>query len=184
MLRPMRVLLLAALASACGEWKPPTGSEGRLEVAWQGKEPGRISGGADARWCKLRRVLEIQTVRGDTGIAFALYPGKSLVPGVYRVLDPVRAESLPPAAGIAVRWLGKNVVQGFQGDSGRVDLERSGSGRLSGKVQAHARSVVDTQRIVLTGTFRDVAVRQDSAGCAPPSVPTDEDADPPESGVN
>jgi hypothetical protein len=176
-------LLLTSIIGACGDGKSRTGSEGHLEVAWQGKEPGRISGKADAGWCSLRQVLEIQTVQGDTGIALALYPGKSLVPGAYRVLDPGKAESLPPAAGVAVRWLGKSVIQGFQGDSGRVDLERSGSGLLSGRVQAHAHSVVDTQRIVLTGTFRDVAVRPDSLGCAPPE-PADEDADPADTGVH
>jgi len=176
------VLLLVSATGAC---QPPSRSpaNGHLEATWEGKEPGRISGVATAGWCALRSVLEIQTVRGDTGIALALYPGKGLAPGAYRVLDPVKAESLPPAAGVAVRWLSKSVIQGFQGESGRVDLERSPSGLLSGRVRAHARSVVDTQRIVLTGAFRDVAVHPDSLGCAP-AVPPDEDAAAADTGVH
>lgn len=176
-------LLLASTVGACRERPSRPPSEGHLEVVWEGREPGRISGGASAGWCALGRVLEIQTVQGDTGIALALYPGKALVPGVYRVLDPIKAESLPPAAGIAVRWLAKSVIQGFQGDSGQVNLERSRSGLLSGRVRAHAHSVVDTQRILLTGTFRDVTVYPDTLGCAPPE-PAEEDADPSDTGVH
>lgn len=178
-----RYLLLAWIIGGCRQAPSDGPAEGHLDVGWEGRDPGRISGSAAAGWCALRRVLEIHTVQGDTGIALALYPGKSLVPGVYRVMDPVKAESVPPAAAIAVRWLGKTVIQGFQGDSGRVDLERSSSGLLSGRVSARARSVVDTQRIVLTGTFRGVLVRPDSLGCQPPEPP-DDDADPDDTGVH
>jgi hypothetical protein len=176
-------LLLVCLFGACRQPAQKSPTEGLLEVGWKGRDAGSISGLATADWCDLRQVLEIRAVQGDTGIALALYPGKTLKPGVYRVLDPVKAESLPPAAGVALRWLGPNVIQGFQGDSGQVDLQRSSSGRLSGRVSARARSVVDTQRIVLTGTFRDLTVHQDSLGCAAPEEP-DEDAEPDDTGVH
>jgi hypothetical protein len=179
----VRYLLLAWMIGGCRQAPSNAPPKGHLDVGWQGRDPGRIAGSAAAGWCALRRVLEIHTVRGDTGIALALYPGKSLAPGVYRVLDPVKAESVPPAAAIAVRWLGKSVIQGFQSDSGRIDLQRSSSGLLSGRVSARARSVVDTQRIVLTGTFRDVLVRPDSLGCQP-AEPPDDDADPDDTGVH
>jgi hypothetical protein len=165
--RTWALALSLTLGGACRNLPPPT-RVGHLEVHWNGSREGTISGKATAGWCELRRVLEVHAVQGDTGIALALYPGKSLVSGVYRVVDPTRAESVPPAAGVAVRWLTQNSVQGFQGDSGRVNLERSSSGRLSGSVRARARSVVDTQRIDLTGTFRDLTVFPDSLGCAPP----------------
>jgi hypothetical protein len=135
-------------------------------------------------------------VQGDTGIALALYPTKAITAGVYRVTDPARAESLPPAAGVAVRWPTQNLVQGFQGDSGVVQLERSGSGLFSGRVGARARSVVDTQRIRLSGNFRDLAVRPDTRGCPPADSALNadsarneeaefgEDAEPPNTGVH
>ena len=134
-----------------------------------------MEGSAVAGWCAERQVLQISLVQGDTGIALALYPGNALAAGVYPVVEPVRAESMPPAAGVAVRWLAQTTVQGFQGDSGRINLERSGTGLLSGEVHARARSVVDTQRIRLSGTFRNLTPVPDTV-CVPADT-VDEDTD-------
>jgi hypothetical protein len=164
-------LLLLAFA-ACQA--PERAELGHLVVRWDGPRDGSISGPATAGWCAVRRVLQIRTIHGDTGIALALYPGKTLRPGAYPVVDPVKAESVPPAAGVALRMLTQNLVQGFQGDSGRVHLERSSSGRFSGTVQARARSVVDTQRIRLAGTFRELRVVTDTAGCSPAEPPEED----------
>jgi hypothetical protein len=155
------------MVAACGQAPLPETGPGHFEVRWKGAGEGGVSGTALATWCAVRRVLEIRLVQGDTGIALALYPTKAPSAGVYRVTDPARAESLPPAAGVAVRWPTQSLVQGFQGDSGVVQLEESGSGLLSGRVSARARSVVDTQRIRLSGDFRDLTVRPDTRGCPP-----------------
>jgi hypothetical protein len=172
----MTCLYVLSLLAACREGPAPSPGGGQLDVRWGGRHGGAISSPAAAGWCGLRRVLEIRSVRGDTGIAMALYPGKTLAAGMYRVTDPAKAESIPPAAAVAVRWLTQNAVQGFQGDSGQVDLQRSSSGHLSGRLRARVRSVVDTQRIFLTGSFQDVTVVPDTLGCTPPDT-ADEDAD-------
>jgi hypothetical protein len=163
------------LVGACREGPERSPAGGQLDIRWGGRNGGAISGAATAEWCGLHRVLEIRSVRGDTGIALALYPVKTLAAGMYRVTDPAKAESIPPAAGVAVRWLTQNVVQGFRGDSGRVDLRRASSGQLSGSLRARARSVVDTQRIFLSGTFENVTLVPDTLGCTPPDT-ADEDA--------
>jgi hypothetical protein len=181
---PRSFLALLLLLTACRPAPTPAESAGRLEVSWDGSPDGTLSAPAAADWCGLRQVLEIRALKGDTGMALALYPGKVLAPGTYPVVDPVRAESLPPAAGIAVRWLAKNLVQGFQGDSGRVTLERSGPGRFSGSVTARARSVVDTQRITLEGTFRDLVVRRDTVGCEAEDIPPVQAAETADTGVH
>jgi hypothetical protein len=159
--------------TACRAPDPP--DDGHLELRWNGPHAGSLSGPATAGWCAHRKVLQVSAIRGDTGVALAVYPGKALEAGVYRVVDPMKAESIPPAASVALRMLSQNLVQGFQGDTGRVNLESSGSGRFSGSVSARARSVVDTQRIRLSGTFRDLRVVPDTAGCPPPEPP-DEDS--------
>jgi len=161
----MVLLALACMLPACGQQKSRAGKEGHLEISWTGKENGRLSGPATGRWCAPRRMLEVQSIRGDTGIAIALYPRQAIGPGSYRVVDPARAESLPPAAGVAVRWLGPTVVQGFQGDTGRIELERSADGLYSGRINARARSVTDTQKINLSGSFENLAMTRDSLGC-------------------
>src|SRR5919106_39857 len=136
------LLFLLGLA-ACRA--PSRAETGHLELHWNGPQAGSIAGPTSAGWCALRKVLQVRVIQGDTGIALAVYPGKALEGGVYPVVDPVKAESVPPAASVALRVVTKNLVQGFRGDSGRVNLESSRSRRFSGSVSARARSVIDTQ---------------------------------------
>jgi hypothetical protein len=179
-------MLVAVLLVGCHPESQRRRSEGNLEIRWSGREHGRISALATAGWCPPRHVLEIRTIRGDTGIAFALYPAETLSAGVYRVVDPVRAESLAPAAAVALRWLTPKLVQGFRGESGSVRLERSRSGQVSGEVSARARSVVDTQRVTVTGTFRDLTVTRQPPQCgtAPPASRPGQAPEPRDTGVH
>jgi len=137
---------------------------GHLETKWSGPDGGKISAPASAEWCAARRLLEIRAIQGDTGVALALYPKDTIVAGRYRVTAPAKAESLPPAAGVALRWFTQNAVKGFQGDTGTVFLDRSPNGDLGGSVLASALSVSDTQRVTLKGTFEGLTVRP-SSGC-------------------
>jgi hypothetical protein len=176
--------LFLFLAASCRT--PPEGGEkgGHLEAQWSGPARGRISGRAAAEWCSSRRRLEIRTVQGDTGIGLVIYPAETIVAARYRVLDPVKAESLPPAAGIALRWLTQSAVQGFRGDSGVIALERSPAGLLSGRISVGARSVLDTQKVSVTGTFQDLTVRPQPRGCVEPAKPPGTHAEPADTGVH
>ncbi len=177
-------LALLSILPACQRPANRSSSEPHLELTWSGKDRAQLSGAATAEWCEPRRSLEIHTVQGDTGAAIALYSKRALAAGSYPVVDPPKAESLPPAAGIVVRWLGQTVVQGFQGDSGSVILERSSTGVWSGRFGARARSVADTQRIRLHGSFRDLVVKPAASGCVDPNQESDMDPEPPDSSVH
>jgi hypothetical protein len=170
-------IVLAGLPG-CNREPASRGGAGRIDVRWTGGERGRLSGRATAEWCPILRLLEIRAIRGDTGIALAIYPADTIIPGKYRVIDPAKAESLPPAAGIALRWATQIAIKGFQGDSGSVVLDRTRSGELSGRVTAIARSVTDTQRVTVDGSFQDLTIGPQARGCAPPSKHPDEDAEP------
>jgi hypothetical protein len=169
-----RALVLFVLGLTACRAPNPSDDVGRLELRWNGPQAGSLSGPATAGWCAHRKVLQVRAIRGDTGVALAVYPGKALEAGVYRVVDPMKAESVPPAASVALRVLTQNLVQGFQGDTGRVTLESSSAGRFSGSVSARARSVVDTQRISVSGTFRHLRVMPDTAGCSPAEAPEED----------
>jgi hypothetical protein len=121
-------------------------------------------------------LLEIRGISGDTGIALAIYPKDSVTPGKYRLIDPARAESLPPAAALALRWAAKTAVKGFRGESGSVSVERSGSGALSGRVAAAARSVTDTQSLAIEGSFSGLVIRSQPGKCVERDEESDEDA--------
>jgi hypothetical protein len=71
----------------------------------------------------------------------------------------------------------QTAVKGFQGDSGTVILERSGSGRLSGSLSARARSVLNGEQIRLNGKFERVAVMPQKRGCIPEPPDTTADAE-------
>ncbi len=157
--------LLGACQSGSGH-----ASGGHLQVHWSGREPGRLSASATAGWCAPRHVLEVRSIRGDTGVALALYPAETLTAGVYQVVEPTRAESLPPAAAVALRWLTPKVVQGFRGESGSVRLQRSSSGQVSGEMSLRARSVVDTQRVTITGSFQGLTLQLQSPRCGRPEA--------------
>lgn len=169
--------VVAGLLLACDQTIRTAGGKGQMSIQWSGSGDGNVTAPATATWCEVQRLLEIRSIRGDTGIALAVYPTTRPTGGSYRIVEPAKAESMPPAAGVAVRWLTRNAVQGFRGDSGQLELERSSTGQLSGRVHARARSVVDTQRIQLTGTFRDLTPMLDTLGCGPVDT-TDEDLAP------
>lgn len=139
-----------------------------IEVRWSGSERGRLAVEAIAEWCSALRLLEIQALAGDSGVALAIYPTDSLIAGRYRVVAPDRADSLRPAAALALRWRGPTSVKGFQSDTGSVVLRRSAAGMLSGTLAARARSVVDTGRVDVSGSFENLRVRPAARGCVRP----------------
>jgi hypothetical protein len=175
------IVLLAWLA-ACESGSARTGG-GNLQVRWSGREPGRLSADATAGWCAPRHVLEVRSIQGDTGVALAFYPAETLTAGVYRVVEPTRAESLPPAAAVALRWLTPKVVQGFRGESGSIRLQRSSSGQVSGEMSLRARSVVDTERVTITGSFQGLTLQLQPSHCARPGA-RDEAPEPKDTSVH
>jgi hypothetical protein len=171
------LMLLIFLLGGCRMTLHRPAETGHLEAEWSGSDRGKISAPASAEWCGARRLLEIRAVQGDTGIALALYVKDTLTAGRYLVVDPLKAESLPPAAGVALRWFTQSAVKGFQGATGTVFLELPESGELAGNVTARARSVVDTQWVAVKGTFEGLTVRP-SPGCFPPGKTPNGDAQP------
>ncbi|HEY7637878.1 MAG TPA: 4-hydroxy-3-methylbut-2-enyl diphosphate reductase [Gemmatimonadales bacterium] len=168
--------MLATLSlAACA--KPPAGSQARLEVQWTGTDTGKVMGRPTVEWCDSLRLLQIQVVRGDTGVALALYPGDSMMGGTYRVVLPSRADSAPPASAVALRWFAATAIRGFQGDSGSVVVERDGAGILSGKFDVAAKSATDTRRIRVHGSFQGLLPRPAAAGCVSKPAPPDSDVD-------
>jgi hypothetical protein len=125
-----------------------------------------------AEWCGERRALEIRGVAGDTGVGVVLYPIDTIDADSYRIVVPGSADTLPPAASVALRVFSTNTIQGYQGDSGTVALERGDKGELSGVIEARARSVVNGQLLTVTGKLRDLAIVPQTRGCVP-EIPTD-----------
>lgn len=161
------VLLVVALA-ACSASE--ASREGRLEARWTGTDTGQVSGFAQAEWCDDQRRLEIRIIKGDTGLAVAVFPEVVLSPDTYRVVAAGSRDSAPPKARVALRWFGATAISGLQGDSGTVVLERTDSGQLTGHLAARASSVSNSDRVTVTGEFQNLAVVSQERGCIADSV--------------
>ena len=156
------ILLVMALA-ACRSSEPSR--NGRLQARWTGADTGQFSALAAAEWCDDQRRLEIRAIKGDTGLAVAVFPEVVLSPDTYRVVAAGSKDSNPPSARVGLRWFGTTAINGFQGDSGTVVLERTDSGQLAGHLAARVRSVSNSDRVTVTGEFENLAVTPQSRGC-------------------
>jgi hypothetical protein len=173
-------------AAACSAPPKRQTDTGWLEARWTGADTGKISAPMTAEWCDGRRALEIRGVAGDTGLALVLYPVDTIDADSYRIVLPEGANALPPAAAIALRVFSTNTVQGYQGDSGTVVLERGKDGELSAVVEARARSVVNGQLLSVTGQVRDLTIVPQKRGCVTesPVDTADTNAGPPGADVD
>jgi hypothetical protein len=180
----MAFALALAAGTGCSRAPASAPAGGNIDVRWTGGQRGSISAPATAEWCAVLRLLEVSAIRGDTGVALAVYARDTLSQGTFRIVPPARAESLPPAAGIALRWPTQTAIIGFQGESGSVVLERTRSGELSGRISAAARAVNDTAVIRIEGTFQNLAIRPQSRGCIRPPKVDSVDPQPPDTSLH
>jgi hypothetical protein len=163
-------LAVVAACSPGGSAERPAGS---LEAQWVGADTGKLAAPAVAEWCDSLRVLELRALRGDTGIALALYPADSLVPADYRVVSPERGDSVRPAAAVALRWFAETTIQGFRSDSGSVVLTAAGPGAGAGRFTARLRSSTEGRRLRVSGSFSGLTITPAPPDCA--GVPRDPD---------
>ena len=157
---------LAAAAFGCqSESRVP--AEGHLAVHWTGPDTVAFSSRAVAEWCASLHLLEIRAVAGDTGMGIVLYPADTINPGVFPVRRPDIADTTrPPAAAVALRWFSKTTITGYQGDTGRVTVERTSDGTLAGRFAVGARPLVTGARLTATGTFEDLRIASAPITCA------------------
>ena len=112
-------LLLLSCASA------DSGTTGTLDAAWIGAETGAVRTPAFAQWCPERRFAEVLGIGGDTGVAIAIRELDSITPGRYPAVLPDSADTTAPSATVALRFLSRTSISGYQSDSGEVTLARA-----------------------------------------------------------
>lgn len=167
---PLGVLVLL-LAAGCN----PLSDSGTLSAHWT--VPGdtaaaSLSMPVTGRWCVGPSRLDIRAASGDTGLGIALYPSdSSAMAGTYTVLAPGGQLQVRPSASVALRWVGKVLVQGWWGDSGTVTLS---GGRVRGFSGAGAVRLVSAfdpdSATTLEFEFRGVRMRNDTL-CDAPVLP-------------
>lgn len=174
-----RLALGGMLVAGCGAGEPDAPSGGSVEVQWVGSDTGRLVAPAEAEWCDSLRLLEVRAMRGDTGIAFVLYPSDSVAAGDYPWVPPERGDSTRPAAALALRWFAETSIRGFRADSGAVTVAAPGPppGAAAGRFGGTLRSATEGSRLTVSGTFRGLAVRTAPADCSG-VAPDPDDSDP------
>lgn len=172
------VLTLLVLGG-CSRAPAAPADRARLAADWTGSDTGRIVAHATAEWCDSLRVLEIRAVKGDTGIALAIFPADSVKPDSYPTMLPLRADSIRSASAVALRWFAETAIMGFQGENGAIVIEATDSQRVWGRFETRMRSVTEGSRLFLKGSFFDVPVVAAQRGCMTRRPP-----EPPDSGVD
>src|SRR5690606_32958432 len=108
---------------------------------------------------------EIRGTRGDTGVAIALFPSDTVLPGEYTV-RAIAVDSVRPNAAVALRWADPNTVEAYRGDSGFAVLRRAADGTLAGEVRVRAAYLgLKPQPLELTATFERLVVAAASPDC-------------------
>lgn len=118
-----------------------------------------------ASWCGARQRLDLLALRGDSGIGLALYPADSAqLVATYSVTEPGGPIQIRPGAGVAIRWFGKTLVQGFWGRQGTVTVTRNQGGRVDLSIDAQlVSSVLGSPGLALTGRAGGIPIEVDSA---------------------
>jgi hypothetical protein len=158
---------ISAIAGACGKSNDAPTDGPTVDVRWAGTtvDSAHVRAPATAEWCDSLKLLQIQALRGDTGIAILLHPVKEFGAGRFRVVPPARIDSAPRAAAVALRWFAETSVRGFQGDSGAVIVEQNGSGGYGGTFELAAHSVTDPAHLTIRGSFRGLTLRPGGGAC-------------------
>lgn len=173
--RPVFATVTLALAVACS----PVGARGTLTARWvTGADTAALTMPATATWCPLPGRLDIRAFWGDSALGVTIFPSDSnTLAGTYRVITPGARTGFRPAAGVALRWVGKVELEGWWGDSGSVTIT-GGQGRaLSGQGQASLVSNLGQDSVTsLEFSFRGLRVTSDTlcdARVLPVGVPID-----------
>lgn len=152
--------------------------DGTLTARWITRtDTAKVSMPVTGTWCPGPGRLDLRATVGDTGLWLALYPSDSLaLAGSYPVLEPGGMLQVRPAAGVALRWMGKAQLQGWWGDSGSVSLVSSTVGGWSGTGAAWLVSGLGPDSVTtLEFAFRGVRLRTDTlcdaATVDPPTSP-------------
>lgn len=181
-LRPDRLggaLTVAAALAACAPRGPS------LVAEWRGADAGRVRAPATAQWCAAARVLLVQGVSNDSGVALALRPAAdSLEPGRYPLTTDTVAPPRPSAV-LAARWvhLKKSLLVQVRLDSGGATLALAG-GRASVSAEGQVPLPGTDSVVRLSVEARDLPVRADTAGCPAPPPPDTVAAPAADSGVS
>lgn len=158
-----RCLPVVLLAVAC------QGDSGRmLTTRWVSeKDTTAFQAPVTATWCGASQRLDLLAMRGDSGIGLALYPADSArLAAVYTVTEPGGPIQIRPGAGVAIRWFGKTVVEGFWGRRGTVTVTRNWRDRLRVAIDAElVSSVLGGPGLALIGSANGIAFAVDTS-CA------------------
>ena len=157
---------------SCGSADAPAAG-GTMEAHWTGADTGSLRATATARWCAAGRFGEVLGVHGDTGIAIAIRHADSLAPGRYGAVLPDSTDTATVSSTVALRFLGRTSVSGYQSDSGSVTLQRDAAGLLGMDFDVNARVLGAVGRIRLRGRAAGIPVVRGGEECTTPWRPSE-----------
>ena len=150
--------------SACN--RAPKTRPGDLDVVWRGAERGRFIAPLVATHCPGSGQVELLAIRGDSGIAMALFLRDSAIvePVDYPVFPGGQMAEPRPGAGFAARWFAATSISAFEGVSGKINLSLTGR-VLSGTVDVKVQSLDKPDTLRFIGGFSEVPLVAADSNC-------------------
>jgi hypothetical protein len=136
--------------------------------------PARLDGQAQAAWCPGPRWLQVLALHGDSGLALVLRPAAGRTGPALAGSYPVRrltgdsaadGPATRPSAAVGLRWVGRERILGFQGDSGTVVVERVAGDTIAGRVRARLRLLALDSVARIDARFQGVPMQQGGVLC-------------------
>lgn len=151
-------LVLAACAGS--------GSAADLSVEWDGEVPGRFSAPGKAVFCAQTGLVELEALRGDTGVAAVLFLSDS---GKVEAADyPVfLAASYPeprPGALAGLRWFDNVQIVAWEGLRGTIEVTPADS-TLAGTFSVMMQQVNRPDTVLMTGRFSGIPLIRGDSSC-------------------
>lgn len=153
---PLSMLCVLLLLPACGE---SSLGRGQLSTTWTfGEFQGQLTADVSATICPTTRLVELVTIRGDTGVAILLFPVDTVVTtGAYPVFPTQIGIEPRPGAMVALRWFESVRVEAFESLDGEVVVEGGGAEGLSGRFSARLVGVERLDTVMVQGAFSGIA---------------------------
>lgn len=159
----MRLFHCVCLAlAACGG----SDSTAELSIEWEGEVTGRFSAPGQAVLCAQTGLVEMEAIRGDTGVAAVLFLSDSsrVAATDYPVFLAASYPEPRPGALAGLRWFDNVQVVAWEGLRGTIEV-RPADSTLAGTFSVTMQQVNHPDTVLVTGRFSGIPLIRADSSC-------------------
>ena len=160
----MRLIHWVCLALAACSGSDSSTAEVSLE--WGGEVPGRFSAPGKAVLCLQTGQVELEAIRGDTGVAAVLFLSDSsrVAAAEYPIFLAASYPEPRPGALAGMRWFDAVQVVAWEGLRGSIEV-RPADSTLAGSFSVTMQQVNHPDTVLVTGRFSGIPLIRADSSC-------------------